>query len=179
MLRGLKAWRVGRGPRPWVFIPRRGHASSSKGRLWCGQADADIELVRAPIPTPWKSSPPPTDTPPPSSIEREAGGIRALWLPRSPSLTVNNPRIEILSARCFVPTISILLWCASWMPQYASRSAQSGRRLQKAIRPILMRLLSCSSVAAFFFFLSLCNSTRFKGRIDKTRQTNKQTKSVC
>lgn len=66
VLWGLKARRVGRAPS--VFIPRRGRGSSSKGRLWRGQADADIELVSAPIPTAWKSSTPtPPHTPPPQT----------------------------------------------------------------------------------------------------------------
>lgn len=55
---------------------------------------------------------------------------------------VNIPHIEILSTQSFVSSISILLWCASWMPWYASRTAQSGRPLKEAMRPILMRRLS-------------------------------------
>lgn len=71
------------------------------------------------------SSPPP--------VYRKAGGIRAFEHPASSlspslSLAVKNPCIEILSAQCFVSSISILLQCASWMARYAPWTAQSGSR---------------------------------------------------
>lgn len=139
---------IPRSSEPCSFILPRGRCLSSRGPR-CGQADADIELAMGPNPSPHTCPHHGNPPPPTPSVEREAGGIRALWLQPSPSLTVNNPRIEILSAQCFVSSISILLWCASWMPRYASRTAQSGSRLQKAIHPILMRLLSCSSIGTF------------------------------
>lgn len=114
-----------RAKQRWPFLSRGG----------CDQADADIELpgvcsLTHPHKPPWQS------------VKRgrwdySAGASNPALPP-----TVNNPHIEILSTPSFVSSISILLWCASWMPRYASRTAQSGSPLKETMHPILMRRLS-------------------------------------
>lgn len=114
--------------------------------LWrnrCDQADADIEL-------PGVYSPPPLW----QSVKRGRWDYRAGASSPALSPTVNNPHIEILSTPSFVSSISILLWCASWMPRYASRTAQSGRRLKEAKHPILMRRLSYWNCTGTFVTLA-------------------------
>lgn len=93
---------------------------------------------------------------PPKCRERQVG-LKHLSIQPFFSLTVNNPRIEILSAQCFVSSISILLWCASWMLSTLLELFNLAG-IKKAIHSMLIRRLSywncIGTFVTFQFFFS-------------------------